>query len=68
MWSFLRRQGGYFLVGFVIAFVIYLMFKLDRNELITGLVIGAAAGIVLSGALFWLERRFPEKDETRDVE
>ncbi len=67
MWSFLRRLGLYFLFGFVITFVVYLMFKLDTTELLVGLLIGAIGGIVLSSGLFWLEHKFPDRDEKADA-
>lgn len=66
MWTALRRFWHFFLLGFVIVFVVYLFFKLDQNELILGLVLGAAGGIALSGGVFLLERRFPERTTTNE--
>jgi len=66
MWSFLRRQGLYFLFGFTIAFVIYLMFKLGTTDLLIGLLIGAIGGLLACTGFFWLERKFPEKVETTE--
>lgn len=63
MWSFLRRQGLYFLFGFIIAFVIYLMFKLGTQDLLVGLLIGAAGGLLSCAGLFWLEHKFPDQAE-----
>lgn len=62
MWSFLRRQFTYGLVGFVIAFIIYLFIQFDTSEVVNGLLISLAAGIVLMVVLFFLERRFPERE------
>jgi cell division protein FtsW (lipid II flippase) len=61
MWSFLRRQLLYFLVGFVITFVIYLFVEWEADKVVTGAAIAIAGGIVLSLGLFFLERRFPEQ-------
>lgn len=61
MWSFLRHQAIYFLIGFVLTSAIYLKFKLDWNEVVVGLAVGAAGGLVLAVGLFWLERRFPDR-------
>ncbi|KAA0240378.1 hypothetical protein EDM76_02105 [bacterium] len=59
MWTFLRRQF-LFLVGFVIAFVIYLFIKIGANDVLWGLGVGAIGGLVVSLAFFFLERKFPE--------
>jgi predicted membrane channel-forming protein YqfA (hemolysin III family) len=61
MWTALRRFWHYFLLGFLIVFVVYLYFRLDQGELIVGLLLGAAGGLVLSLGIFALERRFPER-------
>jgi hypothetical protein len=61
MWSFLRRQFLYFLVGFVATFVIYLFVRFDADKVLLGVAIGAVGGIVLAIVLFALERRFPEQ-------
>ena len=61
MWSFLRRQTLYFLIGFVIAFVIYLLIKIGASDVLWGLVVGAIGGLAVSIAVFFLERRFPER-------
>lgn len=61
MWAFVRRQALYFLVGFVIAFVIYLFIQFNNDDVLLGLAISAVAGIVVSALLWWLERRFEEK-------
>lgn len=63
MWSFLRRQGLYFLFGFTITFIVYLMFKLGTRDLLIGLLIGAAGGLVACTGIFWLERKFPDEAE-----
>ena len=61
MWSFLRRQLNYFLIGFVATFVVYLFIRFDPDKVFLGVVLGAIGGTVLSGGLFMLERRFPDK-------
>ena len=59
MWAFLRRQALTVLVGFVIAFVVYLFIRFDATEVIEGVAIGIGAGLALAMVLFFLERRFP---------
>lgn len=60
MWNFLRRQSLYFLVGFIVAFVVYLFIKIGANDVLWGIAVGAAGGIVVSIAFFYLERKFPD--------
>ena len=59
MWTFLRRQGLYFLVGFVICFIIYLFIRIDSEKILLGIVISGFVGLAVSIGLFMLERRFP---------
>jgi hypothetical protein len=66
MWSFIRHEATYFLVGFILTSVVYLKFKLSWNEVVVGLAIGAVGGLVVAGGIFWLERRFP--DDRKDGE
>jgi len=61
MWTFLRRQFTYFLIGFIVTFVIYLFVRFDADQVVLGVVIGAVGGAVLAIALFLLERRFPDE-------
>jgi len=61
MWSFLRRQTYYFLIGFVATFVIYLFVRFDANDVILGVAIGAIGGLIISGGIFFLEHRFPDR-------
>jgi len=60
MWTVLRRQLNYFFIGFIIAFVIYLFVRYDADDILLGVLIGAIAGLGVSAALYYLERRFPE--------
>jgi multisubunit Na+/H+ antiporter MnhE subunit len=64
MWSFLRRQFLYFLIGFVITFVLYLFVRFDANKVILGVGVGIIGGLVLSAVLFMLERRFPDQSQS----
>lgn len=64
VWTFLRKQLLTVLIGFVIAFVIYLFIRFDTVKVLQGLAIGLAAGIALAIVLFFLERRFPERSHT----
>ena len=66
MWHYLRRMLSVFLIGFVIAFVLYLFVRFDADDVIVGMVIGAAAGLVLSIAVAFLERRFPDDTPAAD--
>lgn len=61
MRKFLRRQFTYFLAGFVIAFIIYLLIRFSAEEVLWGVVVGAAGGVALAIALTLLERRFPDE-------
>jgi len=61
MWSFLRRQSLYFLVGFVATVLVYLFIKIGSNDVLWGIAFGAAGGIVLSAIIFYLERKFPDR-------
>lgn len=61
MYAFLRKELTVFLVGFVIAFVIYLFVRFDPNKVLVGLGVSAVAGVALMIALALLERQFPEE-------
>ena len=65
MWHFLRRQGLYFLTGFVIAFIIYVWWRENIDWLLWGVGISSVAGITLSLGLFALERKFGSKGEAQ---
>ncbi len=72
MGRFFRRQLTYFLIGFVIAFVIYLFVRFNADQIILGVVIGAGAGVGLCVGIALLERRFQDSakpavgERTRD--
>ncbi len=61
MRRFFRKQLTYFLIGFTVAFILYLFIRFDANDVILGVVIGAATGIVLCLAIAIMERRFPDE-------
>jgi hypothetical protein len=61
MWSFLHRQGLYFLIGFVATFLVYLFIKIGSKDVLWGMAFGAIGGVVLSTIIFFLERKFPER-------
>lgn len=61
MWSFLRRQLNYFLIGFVATFIVYLFIRFDSDKVLLGVVLGSGGGLLLTVAIFWLERRFPDR-------
>ncbi len=61
MYQFLRKQAAIFLAGFLVAFIVYLFWKLSGEELLTGVLIGVGGGLVLAVGLYLLERQFPEQ-------
>ena len=61
MWSFLRREFLYFLVGFVATFIVYLFIRFDPDEVLLGVAIASVGGIILAIVLFYLERKFPDR-------
>lgn len=63
MWQFLRRQGLYFLTGFVVAFIVYVWWREDLDWLLWGVGISSGVGVALSIGLFTLERKFESKPE-----
>jgi hypothetical protein len=60
MRRFLRKQFSYFMIGFVIAFVIYLFVRYNVDAILLGLIIGIAGGVASAFGITWLERRFPD--------
>ena len=60
MRRFFRRQLTYFLVGFIIAFTIYLFVRFNADAVLLGLGIGAATGVATCVGIYLLGRRFPE--------
>jgi uncharacterized membrane protein YdjX (TVP38/TMEM64 family) len=63
MWAALRRFWQFFLIGFIITFVIYLFVRYDADQILLGIVIAIAGGVVLAAVIFALERRFPERTD-----
>ena len=61
MWHRLRQALFYFLMGFTTAFVVYMFIRFDAGQVLFGLAISAAIGLVVSIAIMVLERRFPEE-------
>lgn len=57
----MRRFWGFFLIGFIITFVIYLFVRYDADQILLGIVIAVGGGVLLAAAIFALERRFPER-------
>lgn len=58
MWAFFRRQGLYFLIGFVVAFVVYLFVRFNADAVTLGILIAIGFGAATSAFFWWLERRF----------
>ncbi len=67
MRRFIRRQVSYFLMGFVVAFVVYLFVRFDADAVILGLVIGAGGGLATAVGITLLERRFPDEPDVDDA-
>ena len=65
MRKFFRKQLTYFLIGFVIAFVIYLFVRYNADQIILGVVIGAGGGVGVSAVMWYLERRFPDDEPAK---
>lgn len=60
MRSFFRRQLTYFIWGFAVSLLIIVAMKIGFGELVNYAAISAAVGVVVSGVIFMLERRFPD--------
>jgi mannose/fructose/N-acetylgalactosamine-specific phosphotransferase system component IIC len=58
MGKFIRRQVTYFFWGFVAAFVLYLFIRYDADDVLLGIVIGAASGIATCIIIMYLEHKF----------
>lgn len=63
MWTALRRFWSFFLIGFILTFVIYLFVRFDADQVLLGIVIALGGGVLLALIIFFLERRFPERDD-----
>jgi multisubunit Na+/H+ antiporter MnhE subunit len=68
MAQFFRKQLTIFLVGFVIAFVIYLFVRFNSADVILGVVIAAGVGVLGNVGLHMLARRFPEQVPGADTQ
>ena len=49
MYAFLRKQLTVFLVGFVVAFVVYLCVRFVADKVLLGIVISAGVGVAFKG-------------------
>lgn len=63
MYAFFRKQLTIFLVGFVVAFVVYLFVRFDPDKVLLGVVISAVVGVALNFGVAVLERQFPDKGD-----
>lgn len=68
MWRFLHRQFTYFTWGFAVALIGCIAYAVGVSELAKYAAISAAAGLVVSIVIFFLERRFPEQSPPPPVE
>lgn len=62
MWAFLRKQTFYFLWGFAISLAVIVAWKVGVSDLINYAVISAVVGVVVSLAIFFLERLWPDSN------
>lgn len=60
MWALVRRLALYFLVGFVVAFTVYLFIRFDSDAVLLGMGIAAVAGFALAALLWWLDNRYEQ--------
>jgi uncharacterized membrane protein len=60
MWRRIRQAALYFLLGFTVAFVVYLFVRFDADQVLLGMAIGSGVGVIVAAALIWLEHRFPD--------
>ena len=61
MWRRIRQALLYFLMGFTIAFLIYLFIRFDAAQIMFGVAIGTVVGVITAGGLLLLEHRFPDE-------
>ena len=56
----IRRQLNFFFIGFIVAFIIYLLVRYDFDDIVLGAVLGAIGGVAVVAAAIFLDRRFPD--------
>lgn len=59
-----RQQAVYFLAGFVIAFIVYLLIRYDFDDIVLGAVIGVGGGVGMLVIVNLLNKRFPDEPAT----
>lgn len=65
MRTFFRRQTTYFIWGFAIALVITIAVDRGLDTLVRYFLIAAVAGVLVSAAVYFLERRFPDSEPVK---
>jgi hypothetical protein len=63
-----RKYLNAALVGFIVTFLVYLYWKLDRSEITTGVAIAFAGAVVALAAYIYLDNRFGRESELYDRE
>lgn len=63
MWTFFHRAWRFFSIGFIVGLIVSLFILVDTDDLLLSIGIGAATGVVLTVAIFALERRFPDEPQ-----
>ena len=64
MWSFVRRQTFYFICGFAVSLAVIVAWKVGVSDLLDYAAISSVVGIVVSAAIFVLERVFPDRSKS----
>jgi VanZ family protein len=61
VWNRIRHATLYFLLGFTVAFVIYLFIRFNADQVLVGMALGSAVGVLVAALLLWLEYRYPDQ-------
>ena len=62
----LHRYLNALFLGFIVTFIIYLLWVLDQSELWRGVAIAVASGAVVLGVYIYLDKRFGHEPELYD--
>ena len=62
----IHRYLNALFVGFIVTFIIYLLWVLDQSELWRGVAIAVAGGAVVLGVYIYLDRRFGSEPDLYD--
>jgi hypothetical protein len=62
----LRRYLNAALIGFIVTFVVYLYWKLDRGEITTGIAVALAGAVIFLVVYIYLDQKFGSEPELYD--